>query len=309
MSWSRGQPPDQGWWFTLACGMPGRPHGGGSCPAILGGRGQPAVHQGRDPLYVACSRGCTEVVCALLSAGARVGVPTKAGVSLLHMACFKGHTEVVHALLSAGDKANLLTQGGCSPQAAACCRGHIGVIRALLSAGAVADLRDSNGRTPLDLLPRAQRAEVERLVQHIKEERDIVRADDESRVRAPSAPASVLPPPHLHPSSQLQAACEDDSDEGSSECPGGMSAAEACSSSSGRSASGHVCSMCGGPPSASSFGVAKLKACRRCMSVRYCSQECQKKHWEEGGHKAACPQLREMREGRKGVEAERQEPR
>ena len=45
------------------------------------------------------------------------------------------------------------------------------------------------------------------------------------------------------------------------------------------------------------------------MSVRYCSQECQKKHWEEGGHKAACPQLREMREGRKGVEAERQEPR
>ena len=37
------------------------------------------------------------------------------------------------------------------------------------------------------------------------------------------------------------------------------------------------------------------------MSVRYCSQECQKKHWGEGGHKAACPQLREKRERRKGM--------
>ena len=80
------------------------------------------------------------------------------------------------------------------------------------------------------------------------------------------------------------------------------------SSTSGMAASERVCSMCGGPPSASSGGVAKLKACGRCMSVRYCSQECQKKHWGEGGHKAACPQLREKRERRKHVKAERLEP-
>ena len=42
--------------------------------------------------------------------------------------------------------------------------------------------------------------------------------------------------------------------------------------------------------------------------VCYCSQECQKKNWMEGGHKAACPQLREKRERRKHVKAERLEP-
>ena len=80
---------------------------------------------------------------------------------------------------------------------------------------------------------------------------------------------------------------------------------------SGGAASGYGCSMCGGLPSASpsSGGVAKLKACGRCLSVRYCSQECQRKHWGEGGHKAACPLLREKSERSKGMKAELLEPR
>ena len=78
-----------------------------------------------------------------------------------------------------------------------------------------------------------------------------------------------------------------------------MTAEASCISD--RTASGLVCSMCrGGPPSASSGGEAKLKACGRCRSVLYCSQECQKQHWGEGGHKEACPQLREKRERKKG---------
>ena len=140
------------------------------------------------------------------------------------------------------------------------------------------------------------RAEVERLVQQAKEEWGSARAD-ESRVGAPSAPAALLPPPHYQAASQLQAVSEDGG-EGSSEGPGGLSAE--ASSISGRAASGRVCSMCGGLPSPSSGGAAKLWACGRCLSVRYCSQECQKKHWGEGGHKEACPQLRERRERRKG---------
>ena len=109
------------------------------------------------------------------------------------------------------------------------------------------------------------------------------RADD-ARVGAPSAPAAVLPPPHYQPASQLQAA-SGNGGESSSEGPGGLSVG--ASSISGGAVSQHVCLMCGGPPSASasSGGVAKLRACGRCMSVRYCSKECQKKHWGEGGHK------------------------
>ena len=103
----------------------------------------------------------------------------------------------------------------------------------------------------------------------------------------------------------MQAASEDGG-EGSSEGLGWWSAE--ASSISVRAASSRVCSMCGGPPSAtaSSGGMAKLKACGRCLSMHYCSQECQKKHWGEGDHKAACPQLREKRER---VKAERLEPR
>jgi hypothetical protein len=32
--------------------------------------------------------------------------------------------------------------------------------------------------------------------------------------------------------------------------------------------------------------VSRLKACKSCMSVKYCNAECQKKHWPT--HKAAC---------------------
>ena len=207
-----------------------------------------------------------------------------------------GRTEVVRALLSAGAKIDLQTKNGFTPLHVACLEGRTEVVRALLSAGAMADLRDTIGRTPLDVTPYALLALVERLMQQAKEERGSARAD-EGKVGAPSAPAAALPSPHCQSASQLQATSEDGG-EGSSEGPGGLSAE--ASSSSSRAAPGLVCSMCGGPPSASSRGVAKLKACGRCRSVRYCSQECQKQHWGEGGHKEACPQLRENRESRKG---------
>ena len=57
------------------------------------------------------------------------------------------------------------------------------------------------------------------------------------------------------------------------------------------------CSGCGGAPSAG----AKLHACGRCMSVRYCSAECQAKHWREGCHKEACPRLRDIRARKKAA--------
>ena len=247
---------------------------------------------GVAPLLAACVYGHTEVVSALISAGAKVNLQEKDGLSPLYVACQEGHTEVVRALLSRGARVDLLAKDGLSPLHAACHHGHIGVVRALLSAGARADLREIHGMTPLDVLPRVQRAEVERLVQRAKEEGG-TRAD-ESRVGAPSAPAAVLPPPHHQSSSLLQPAIG----EGPSGGPGGPSAA--ASSISCRAASERVCSMCGGPPSASASsggGPAKLKACGRGKSVHYCSQECQAKHWREGGHKEACLKSEEKMKG------------
>ena len=254
------------------------------------------TEEGASPLHVACQGGYMEVVRALLSAGANVGAhpciwhAIKA-TQKWHAPCYpggprhwhKGHTEVVRALLSEGAKVDLLASDGGMPLHIACYCGHKGVVRALLSAGARADLCDTNGRTPLDLLPRTLRAEVERLLQQAKEERGGASSLGAALAAVHSA-VPPPPPPHNQPASQLHTAIKD-LGEGSSQIggPGGLSAE--ASSSGGRAASGRVCSMCGGPPSATSGGVAKLRACGRCLSVRYCSQECQKKHWGEGGHK------------------------
>ena len=59
--------------------------------------------------------------------------------------------------------------------------------------------------------------------------------------------------------------------------------------STGKAGSVRACAGCGGAPSAG----ARLQACGRCLSVRYCFTECQAKHWREGGHKEACPRLRD----------------
>ena len=100
---------------------------------------------------------------------------------------------------------DLPSSDGSTPLLTACYGGHVGMVRALLSAGARADLPNIKGRTPLDLLPHALRAEVERLVQQAKEEKGSARAD-ESKAGAPSAPAAVLPPPAPLPVSISQPA-------------------------------------------------------------------------------------------------------
>ena len=48
------------------------------------------------------------------------------------------------------------------------------------------------------------------------------------------------------------------------------------------------CDWCGELPS----DHAKLKRCAACSSVSYCSRECQRKDWREGGHKRDCEVLK-----------------
>jgi ankyrin repeat protein len=42
-----------------------------------------------------------------------------------------------------------------------------------------------------------------------------------------------------------------------------------------------LCSQCGSP--------GAKKRCTTCKAARYCSRQCQVKHWKRGGHKALCP--------------------
>ena len=87
----------------------------------------------------------------------------------------------------------------------------------------------------------------------------------------------------LQPGSQNGAACSLGGSPGYLPAVGG--------GSSSRAGSVRVCAGCGDTPSTG----AKLQAHRPCMSVRYCSAECQAKHWREGGHKEACPRLHDIR--------------
>ena len=250
-------------------------------------------HMGATPLFVACGRGHVEVARALLSAGAKVDMQTLDGVSPLFMACEGGHVEAL-ALLSAGASVDLQDNHGRSPLMRACLHGHMEVVRALLFAGARADLRDDNSRTPLDVLPTTLRPEVERTMQQVRDEKAL------ARNRNVGTASNMDPGPtavdtherdHDKPAgSRDGGACPLQGNPGYLPAEGG--------SSSGRAGSVRVCADCGGAPSAG----AKLRACGHCMSVRYCSAACQAEHWREGGHKEACPRLRDIRARKKAAE-------
>ena len=241
---------------------------------------------GVSPMHMAVQQGNTVLVHALLSAGAKVDLRRSDGTTPLLSACFLGHKDAACALLSAGAKVDLHSTSGMSPLNVACQGGHMEVIRVLLSAGVQADLRAVNGMTPLDALPTGLRPEVEQLVRRAREDRGKAKM---------GASTAGVPPADFKPAGQA----------------GGEGSSVGCDwqpavggGRSGRAVPLRVCSMCGGgPPSASSSDGANLKVCGCCRSVWYCLQECQKKHWGRGGHKAACPLLREARERRGGAGA------
>ena len=52
------------------------------------------------------------------------------------------------------------------------------------------------------------------------------------------------------------------------------------------------CSACGKPKSKNQ----KLRKCSGCYAVKYCSTECQKKHWKIGGHKKECKELKKQQQ-------------
>ena len=52
----------------------------------------------------------------------------------------------------------------------------------------------------------------------------------------------------------------------------------------------HSCRVCG-------ESLRPLKLCSMCKSVHYCSRECQKLDWRDGGHKDECKEIQEEGKG------------
>lgn len=111
--------------------------------------GFPLAHRS-TPLVLSAARGDRALVHLLLEKGARpderCGCDT--GETALFAAAAAGHTEVVRALLAAGADPNAVNGVGHGPLHVAVMRGHTAVEAALLEGGADPTLRASNGRTP-----------------------------------------------------------------------------------------------------------------------------------------------------------------
>ena len=69
-----------------------------------------------------------------------------------------------------------------------------------------------------------------------------------------------------------------------------------------------ACACCGKEPEAGrKFASCELCARRNLPTTRYCSEACQAKHWEDGGHKAWHAKIEEMRKKRKESGAQQEE--
>jgi ankyrin repeat protein len=111
------------------------------------------VYKGTDDLLaIAVVDGKNlEVVQMLLDAG--VNVNTKANVyeqgTALHLAAERGQTEMVEAMIKAGANVNAKDRYNRTPLHNAVLQNRRGVIRALVDAGADVSARDSNGIRPI----------------------------------------------------------------------------------------------------------------------------------------------------------------
>ena len=111
---------------------------------------------GCSRLYVMATNGVTEVVRAMVDAGAGAGVLNKAteefGFTPLIMAAHEGHVEVVRCLVEAGaDKDKARTDNRATPLFMASQEGHVEVVRCLVEAGADKNKATEVGATPRDV--------------------------------------------------------------------------------------------------------------------------------------------------------------
>jgi ankyrin repeat protein len=110
--------------------------------------------------------GHTEVVRALVAAGADVTGVDGTGINLLHWAVITNRPAMIPILTKAGVPLNAIDDVGFTPlmYAATVDQGDIATIEALLAAGAKAGIRNDEGRTALQQAQRLKHAEIVRVL-------------------------------------------------------------------------------------------------------------------------------------------------
>ena len=122
-----------------------------SCLAL----GDEDADRARWPLIYAAGEGDAATVISLLAQGRPTTERSKDGESALHVAAIRGDSEVVRALIGAGAEVDARTPEGpliaMTPLHWAIYHGHTEMVRLLLEAGADPHLADQNGKTPLEM--------------------------------------------------------------------------------------------------------------------------------------------------------------
>ena len=101
------------------------------------------------PLHDAARMGYTDIVRALVSAGADLHSLDENGHTPLHVATRMGHADTVELLIIAGSDVNPRKGRGHTPLHSAVAGADMDRVRELISLGSDVNARDGNGRTPL----------------------------------------------------------------------------------------------------------------------------------------------------------------
>ncbi|MGE3804044.1 MAG: ankyrin repeat domain-containing protein [Gemmataceae bacterium] len=167
--------------------------------------GAPLEWRNRDdytPLMVATENGHSEIVRALLAAGADPhGAATNTGADALYIACAQGHLDIVEELLQRGADVNPpADRGGTgyTPLMAAALSGNLELVQRLVAAGANVQATDLDGRTAIKWAREQKHKEV---VKYLKE---LMGEPAPGRQLAPAAPP-VVPPAAGSPHGPMQA--------------------------------------------------------------------------------------------------------
>ena len=104
-------------------------------------------NHGNTALMEAAGRGATEIVKALIKAGAEANVNDEDGWTALMRAADDGHTETVNALIKAGAEVNAKDNDGWTALMRVADDGHTETVNILIKAGAEVNAKDNDGWT------------------------------------------------------------------------------------------------------------------------------------------------------------------